>query len=634
MKKLLTSINDKIRKRKKVEEPKNPNAKNYNMFNTFVYAIKKAAKYKKSYVVAILVGSVSYAAYNFVGIYMPKIIIEMIEKNVPVEELVIAAIIIGMTMLILNMIYYYTEYCHDWDFLYVQENIDNERLNKIFSTDYANLESPEFLDYTEKAKRATWHWNGFHSVYRRFSNIIYQGIMVIVSAVSILVLNPVIVAVISVLAYATYKIFDLTTIEDKIRHRDALAPIYRKLTYMCKTCRNFDFAKDIRLFKMENWFEKIFGGLNQIVIDKEREHHRRWIICDAKMNSIVLIQSVLLYTWLVYMVLVKGMSIADFTLYVGLVNALSKNITDLFGNLTFLTRSRMEINDFRTVMEWPEKAMDKENGEGEITDIDFENYEFKFENVSFKYPGHDTYALKDINLTITPKMKLAVVGVNGAGKTTFTKLLMKLYEPTEGRILLNGVDLKRYDRKSYFNIFSPVFQNVECFAFPLWENVSFKDANGTDRDKVEACIKTSGLNDKIDKFPKGIDTEMLKIFHEDGVDLSGGEKQRLAMARALYKGGSVVVLDEPTAALDSLAEDKMYREFDMMVENKTSVFISHRLSSTRFCDKIAMFDNGEVVEYGTHDELMDKNGKYAEMYNIQAQYYREEAERGVKLENA
>ena len=279
------------------------------------------------------------------------------------------------------------------------------------------------------------------------------------------------------------------------------------------------------------------------------------------------------------------------------------------------------INDYRNFVAWEEHKETASANEGNITDINLDQFEFKFENVSFKYPGHENYVLKNVNLTINDGTKLAVVGVNGAGKTTLIKLIMKLYEPNEGRILLNGVDIKEYNREEYFKLFSPVFQNVECFAMPIYQNISFAEEENTDMDKVNAVLEQSGLKVKIDSYEKGVHTNLLKIFDKEGIDLSGGEKQRLAMARALYKGGKVVILDEPTAALDALAEDKMYREFEKMIQGKTAVFISHRLGSTRFCDKIAMFEDGTVVEEGTHDELMAKNGKYAYMFQIQSQYY-------------
>ena len=227
--------------------------------------------------------------------------------------------------------------------------------------------------------------------------------------------------------------------------------------------------------------------------------------------------------------------------------------------------------------------------------------------------------------------KLAVVGLNGAGKSTFIKLLLRLYEPTKGRILLNGKDISLYDRSEYYKLFSPVFQDVWMFAFPLKSNVSMKDVEDTDDASVIRCLNDSGMDETVKELKKGIDTEVLKIVDDDGVDFSGGEKQKIALARALYKNGPVVVLDEPTAALDALAEAELYENFDKMIENRTAVYISHRLSSTRFCDHVAMFVDGEMKEYGTHDSLLNAGGAYSEMFNVQAAYYVEE---GGVMENA
>lgn len=604
------------------------NYRNYSMIQNLVYALRIAFKYKKTFAYAIIVGSLSYVIYQMIIIYFPKIVIDMISSNAAIHKLIVVTIILCAATLLFDLIWNFCWYKRDWDWEFLCSCIVNERLKKNYSTDYANMESPEFLDFMQRARRSSTFWeSGFRGIYRGLYSFIAEVVLVILSATSIILLNPIVAVVVCILSFITYKIFNNTVIEDKKKHHDFLSPVYRKLDYMSRLTRNFDFAKDIRLFHMNDWIQKIFGGLNKTYIDNFTEHHNRWIVCDAKMNLVVLIQTAVLYIWLVYMVLFRGMSIANFTLYVGMVNALSKNFTDMFSDLSKMNRNRMEINDFRTMMEWPDANVDEEKGEGTLADINLDAYEFIFENVSFKYPGHEQYALKNVNLTLSSGMKLAIVGINGAGKTTFTKLLMRLYEPTEGRILLNGIDVKQYDRNTYYEIFSPVFQSIECFAVPIWENVSLRDSEHTDMKRAEACIRISGLDKKLEKYEKGIHTDMLKIFHKDGVDLSGGEKQRLAMARALYKNGNVIVLDEPTAALDAVAEDRMYQEFNRMVENKTSIFISHRLSSTRFCDKIAMFDEGEIVEFGTHDELMAQKGKYAKMYNVQAQYYREEAKK-------
>ena len=251
-------------------------------------------------------------------------------------------------------------------------------------------------------------------------------------------------------------------------------------------------------------------------------------------------------------------------------------------------------------------------------------YVIEFKDVSYKYLKAEKYALRHLNLKINAGERLAVVGLNGAGKTTMIKLLLRLYDPTEGVITLNGVDIKKYDREEYYKLFAPVFQDVETFAFPIAENVSMKTGADTDKDRVVKALDEAGLKEKIEGLKKGIDTYITNIVEDDGIDLSGGEKQKLALARALYKDADVVVLDEPTSALDAIAEQQLYERFDRMIGKKSAVYISHRLASTRFCDNIAMFKDGEMIEYGSFDELMSKNGEYANMFNIQAKYYNED----------
>jgi len=239
--------------------------------------------------------------------------------------------------------------------------------------------------------------------------------------------------------------------------------------------------------------------------------------------------------------------------------------------------------------------------------------------------SYDQELVFDIdNFTIPQNEIVAITGLNGAGKTTMIKLLLRLYDPTEGCILLNGVDIRYYKREDYYRLFSPVFQDVEVLAFPIAENISMKSIAYTDLDKAYSCVVDAGLQDKIDSLQKGILTELLKVVDEEGVDFSGGEKQKLALARALYKNAPIVVLDEPTSALDAIAEQRLYQSFDKMIGKKSAVYISHRLASTRFCDNVAMFKSGEMIEYGTHESLMEKKGEYARMFELQAQYYQKE----------
>lgn len=512
--------------------------------------------------------------------------------------------------------------------------VEKKRMDKLFHTDFKNMESPDFLDYAQRAKTALNRGKGFHGVLYQSRNFIAQGTLMILSAALIGIQNLLMMIIFIVISFGIVKISSFFTKRDKIKFSDAMAPTWRKMNYLESTTKNFDFAKDIRLFNMSNAFFNQLSGVNETYKELNRKHHNRMVLWEVSLGSVLIVQKILMYTWLVYNVVTGAYQISDFVLYVGLVSTFHASVGYVNWIYSDMITNSLMINDYRNFVDWKEDRETADEKDGHITEINLDKFEFRFENVSFKYPGHDNYVLKNVNLTIKNGAKLAVVGVNGAGKTTFIKLMMKLYEPSEGRILLNDVDIKEYNREEYFKLFSPVFQNVECFAMPIYQNISFAEEDKTDMNKINEVLEQSGLSEKINSYEKGIHTNLLKIFDKEGIDLSGGEKQRLAMARALYKDGKVVILDEPTAALDALAEDRMYREFENMIYGKTAVFISHRLGSTRFCDKIAMFEDGTIVEEGTHEELMAKNGKYAYMFGIQSQYYDEKQKNSDNVEDA
>jgi ATP-binding cassette subfamily B protein len=258
---------------------------------------------------------------------------------------------------------------------------------------------------------------------------------------------------------------------------------------------------------------------------------------------------------------------------------------------------------------------------------DDNKYEIEFNNVSFKYPGSEIYALKNLSMKFRIGQKLAVVGMNGSGKTTMIKLLCRLYDPTEGEITLNGFDIKKYDYNEYLNIFSVVFQDFKLFSFSIGQNVAASDRY--DKSKADKCLNMAGFGDRLNEMSKSTETALYNDFEQDGVEISGGEAQKIAIARALYKNAPFIVLDEPTAALDPIAEFEVYSRFNEIVGDKTAIYISHRLSSCRFCDDIAVFHEGELIQRGSHESLIaDTTGKYHELWNAQAQYYAENKENG------
>ena len=308
--------------------------------------------------------------------------------------------------------------------------------------------------------------------------------------------------------------------------------------------------------------------------------------------------------------------IGNFVLYRGTVKRFIHAVSELVSELTRLRENNQYLEQVYQFLDLPD---DMYHGTLAVEKRDDIDYEVEFRDVSFRYPGTDVWVLKHVDMKFKIGDKLAIVGENGSGKTTFIKLLCRLYDPTEGEILLNGINITRYRYDEYMSLFSVVFQDYQLFQFSLAANVS--GALDYDGEKVRKCLIQAGFGDKLAQLEKGIDTVLGRDYENDGVDLSGGEEQKVALARALYKDAPFVVLDEPTAALDPLAEAAVYENFQRIVVDKTAVFISHRLSSCRFCDDVAVFHKGRLVQHGRHDDLVAQEGKYQELWSAQAQYY-------------
>ena len=311
--------------------------------------------------------------------------------------------------------------------------------------------------------------------------------------------------------------------------------------------------------------------------------------------------------------------VGSITQYVSAVTALSQNVASLVEALGDMRCNAAFLKTAYQFLDIPNSMY-----QGSLTTEKRRDrqYEVEFKDVSFKYPGSDLWALRHVSMKFKVGNRLAVVGENGSGKTTFIKLLCRLYDPQEGQILLNGIDIRKYKYRDYMNVFSVVFQDFQLVSQPLGANVAGSMAY--DRAKVEKCLVDAGFGDRLENLPEGLDTYLYKDFAEDGVDVSGGEAQKIAIARALYKDAPFIILDEPTAALDPIAEAEIYSKFNDIAGDKTAIYISHRLSSCKFCDEIAVFHEGAVIQQGSHEELVaDEGGKYHELWNAQAQYYTE-----------
>ena len=379
----------------------------------------------------------------------------------------------------------------------------------------------------------------------------------------------------------------------------------------------FDYGsgKVIRLFNMKNMIMesyKRYSAMGRKFYETMVRVERNQQLSQLGVNSVYTVFS---YIIVVIKILSGAISIGSLTKYVG---ALVQFNTSISSFITTGADIRKRCNFMETFTEF----MDLENGmhKGTIpVEKRMDNeYEIEFHDVSFSYPGSEVKVLDHVSCQLNTKKRMAVVGRNGAGKTTFIKLLCRLYEPTEGYITLNGVDIRKYSYEEYLKLFGVVFQDYSLFAFPIGENVA--SGKEYDEDRVWRCLNQAGVAERIKKMPEKLNTPLFK-YDDNGVEMSGGESQKVAIARALYKEAPFVILDEPTAALDPISEQEIYERFDEMVKDKTSIYISHRMSSCRFCNEIMVFDKGKIVERGSHEELLARDGHYADLWNAQAQYY-------------
>lgn len=579
-------------------------------------------KIDRWFLVLIPIGMVCTPMMQYLWTFISKFVIDTITNEQGTGQLSKLLLIFIVLQLIAAMLNTYYDSNTWWRFIHARLRMIQKKNLKIMRINYEHLENPDVMDCYERAGQAcNDNMNGVEGMMREGAEFLKSLAVVLVGLAIMGSLNLWMVLLVFAVTVLNFLFRDYTSRTAKKKVWDPLAPWWRKNQYMQNTTTDFAAAKDIRMFGLKDWLCDKYRDLAKVRCNAQRENERLWRNAGFAGAATWLVSQAGVYAYLICQVIQGNVTIGDFTMYTASFATFFNFINELLTHAGNLLACSREVDDFRSFLDfW---GGDEEDGGISVPKLD--SYEFTFKNVSFRYPKAEAYALKNLNLTVKAGERLAVVGLNGAGKSTFIKLLLRLYEPTEGEILLNGVNIKDYNRHDYYQVFAPVFQTVELFAFPLAENISMQAPDETDAKKAEECLQAAGLKEKLEALPKGVKTEVLKVIYDDGVDFSGGEKQKIALARALYKDAPVVVLDEPTAALDAVAESRLYEDFDKLIGGKTAVYISHRLSSTQFCNHVAMFSGGEMVEYGTHKSLLEQDGEYAKMFRIQAQYYMEES---------
>lgn len=556
----------------------------------------------------------------FIGIFLPKFLIDELLGQRRIEIILMTLIGFFLLSSVVNYSIAWLRCAYSPRVTKIRTDYITMISDKIMKMDFKNTEDPEVLNKIKSVMNAVMSNNtGVEGVYHTLLGL-FGRLTAFVGYISIvLFLSPWILLFLIINVLISYAL-TMRVKKYEYSQKEKAADKDRRTFYVFDTMYDFAYGKDIRIYDLKNILIDKFKKFRGERIDISNDVQEKQLKVKIVDVILLVIRECVVYGYLIYNVLFTGMGIGDFTMYFSTINGFGDWMKGILDDLANIKAQNMYLDDMREFLEI--KSEDKEK----TRDIPIDSsYEIEFKNVSFKYPKTDKYIYKNLSLKIKKGQRLAIVGINGAGKTTFVKLLCRLYEPTSGEILINGVNIKDFSKEEYYKILSVVFQDIKTFAFTVAENVSLENLEDVDREKVLHCIEKAGVGDKINSLQKGIDTSLLKILDGEGVELSGGENQKLALARALYKNGKIVILDEPTSALDAVAEYNIYKGFDELIGDKTAIYISHRLASTKFCDVIAFFENGEIVEYGTHEELLKKNGKYSDMFNIQAQYYKEES---------
>lgn len=613
-------------------------------FGIIKRTIKLIEKADKGHIRRNFVDKIPDIISTFSGIFLASLIIDGVTDGKPAEYLLTAAAVvcgIELISVLIQVINNKNKQAHGT--LYYR-NVERMICKKVLDMDYSKIEDIETQNKLDNAKTYIYNSNTGIPALMGHLSAVMSGIVQIclgfALAAPVLFVNSAAVtdihsflmsgwgAAVLLIFCGALEIFQAAALNpqaekymDQMYTDPKILQAERERSfYRWHTTYNYRNGKEIRLYGEQQLIEKNFLTAHETVVDKILQTFFKTSEYTFIMNLCDLLSKLVLYGFAIYRAVNGSMSAGDVIIFVMCfirIQYAFESISDNFGSL--LTKSQMwkQLYDFLDIPD------EKYQGTIPTEKRDDNEYEFEFKHVWFKYPDSEEYTLKDINLKWRIGEKMALVGKNGCGKSTLVKLLCRLYDPTEGEITLNGIDIRKYKYEEYMELFSVVFQDSKLFSFSLAENVAADTEY--DAERVTDCVIRSGLGDRLKTMENGIETCLYKDFDENGVEISGGEAQKLCLARAIYKGSPFIVLDEPTAALDPISEYDIYTKFNGIVGTRTAFYISHRLSSCRFCDEITVMDNGRIAERGSHDELLGNGGVYKELWTAQAEYYKDTA---------
>ena len=590
----------------------------YSVWQNVCYMLKLAWDNHKSVLWMCIIWAALSLGINVAQLFIAPIVLEKVATLAPLTELLGTIGIFALTLIVLNGLLGYVDENIAYGRISVRTIIINAINEKACTTSFPNSRDPRVLKLQQRALRlcdsnheATEHiWSTMTLILLNLSGFaVYLTLLADLNLLLILIV---------VLTTATGFFVSKRINEWGYRHREEEAEFDKKLGYLRGKSNSIVLAKDIRIFGLSDWLNGLYKSVQtmyEAFIDRRERVYAWSCVVDAILGFA---RNGIAYLYLINLALHGDISASEFLLYFTAFTGFSAWVTGILEQLANLHKESLGLSTVREYLDLPEQF----RFEGGIEIPKTDAYELRLEDVSFRYPGTQQDIIRNMNLTLRPGEKVAIVGLNGAGKTTLVKLLCGFYDPDEGSVTLNGIDIREFNRRDYYRLFSAVFQEFSELDITVAQAVA-QAVDHIDMNKVKTCIRKAGLTEQIEAFPSGYDTHLGKKVYMDGVQLSGGQTQRLMLARALYKDGPILVLDEPTAALDPIAENDIYMKYNEMTTGKSSLFISHRLASTRFCDRILFLQDGVIVEEGTHDELIKQGGGYAKLYDVQARYYQE-----------
>lgn len=592
--------------------------KKHSIYECVSFMFNVAWSKVKSVIFRCILLALTTVTLQVCQLYTTPIILAKVENSAPINELLVTILVITVVLLVINALLAYQKENVLYGRIEVRTNIVNLINQKCFTTSYPNTKD-EKISKMQYAAHDVCSGNSepAEKIWTTLTDLLTYIIGFIIYLYLLSNIDMYLIIIVMITTIIGFFINNYIN-QWGYRHKQQLETYDKKMNYIIRKGEDVKLAKDIRIFTLSNWLNSIYDSTLKLAdgFIKKRE----LIYCFTCLVEVILLilRNGIAYYYLINKMLETSMSVSQFLLYFNAFSGFTDWINGILDNCMELNKDCLGISKILDYLQIPEQFK-FENGKP-IEKAD--GYSITLENVSFSYPGSDKDILKDVNLNIKAGEKIAVVGLNGAGKTTLVKLICGFYDPDKGRVLLNGQDIREFNRDDYYKLFSAVFQDMSIFALTVAQQVAQR-VDDIDIEKVKRCLQQAGLMEKVNSLPKGLDTHIGKNIFLDGVELSGGQIQRLMLARALYKDGPILVLDEPTAALDPIAENDIYLKYNEMTKGKTSVFISHRLASTRFCDRILFVQDGKIIEEGTHQQLLDANGEYAKLFHVQARYYQE-----------